>query len=152
MARNDLRKTLQQQVEQSISKAAGLICGGQIPQGAGFYYPPTLLVDVKPGMPAFDEELFGPVIALIDARDEKQGIELANHTRYGLGAAVFTRDLERGERIARDEIEAGSCFVNAFVASDPRVPFGGIKNSGIGRELSREGILEFVNVKTVAIK
>lgn len=152
LARNDLRETLQKQVEQSLTKGCRLITGGKIPQREGFYYPATLLVDVKPGMPAFNEELFGPVIALIDAKDEEQGIELANHSSYGLGAAVFTRDISRGERIARDKIDAGSCFVNTFVASDPRVPFGGTKHSGLGRELSREGILEFVNVKTVAIK
>lgn len=152
LARNDLRETLQKQVDQSLTRGCRLITGGTIPQREGFYYPATLLVDVKPGMPAFDEELFGPVIALIDAKDEEQGIELANHSSYGLGAAVFTRDISRGERIARDKMDAGSCFVNTFVASDPRVPFGGTKHSGLGRELSREGILEFVNVKTVAIK
>ncbi|WP_028387861.1 NAD-dependent succinate-semialdehyde dehydrogenase [Legionella fairfieldensis] len=151
MARGDLRKTLHQQVLTSIKRGAQLITGGEIPKRQGFYYPPTLLTEVHPGMPAFDEELFGPVIAVISAEDEAQAIQLANQSNYGLGAAVFTRDLDRGERIARDELEAGACFVNALVASDPRVPFGGIKRSGFGRELSREGILEFVNVKTVAI-
>jgi succinate-semialdehyde dehydrogenase/glutarate-semialdehyde dehydrogenase len=102
-------------------------------------------------MPAFDEELFGPVVAIVAANNEKEAITYANQSSYGLGAAVFTRDLEKGEHIATYEIEAGSCFVNAFVASDPRLPFGGIKASGYGRELSKEGILEFVNTKTVAI-
>ena len=129
-----------------------MIIGGELPNGKGFYYPPTLLVNVHKGMPAFDEELFGPVIAVIAADDEAIAIDLANKSHYGLGAAVFTRDEQRGEYIAHHEIEAGSCFVNAFVSSDPRVPFGGIKHSGFGRELSREGILEFVNTKTVAIR
>jgi succinate-semialdehyde dehydrogenase / glutarate-semialdehyde dehydrogenase len=103
-------------------------------------------------MPAFDDELFGPVVSIVEADDEQHAIKLANQSRYGLGAAVFTRDIERGEAIAVHEIEAGSCFVNSLVSSDPRVPFGGIKDSGFGRELSREGILEFVNTKTVCIK
>lgn len=152
MARDDLRKTVHEQVLKSIKLGAKLIVGGEIPKSKGFYYPPTLLIDVHRGMPAFDEELFGPVIALITAEDEAQAIQLANLSYYGLGAAVFTSDLARGEYIAEQELEAGSCFVNAFVASDPRVPFGGIKHSGFGRELSREGILEFVNTKTVAIQ
>jgi succinate-semialdehyde dehydrogenase/glutarate-semialdehyde dehydrogenase len=151
MARDDLRTTLHQQVLDSIKKGADLHFGGKIPPGKGYYYPPTLLTNVCPGMPAFDDELFGPVIAIIAAKDESDAIRLANQSRYGLGAAVFTRDLKRGEYIARHEIEAGSCFVNALVASDPRLPFGGIKHSGFGRELSQEGILEFVNTKTVAI-
>jgi succinate-semialdehyde dehydrogenase/glutarate-semialdehyde dehydrogenase len=110
-----------------------------------------VLADVEPGMPAFDEELFGPVATITGVRDEKEAIRLANQTIFGLGAAVFTRDLERGERIAREELEAGSCFVNAFVKSDPRLPFGGIKESGYGRELGVHGIRELVNVKTVYV-
>jgi succinate-semialdehyde dehydrogenase/glutarate-semialdehyde dehydrogenase len=106
---------------------------------------------VTPGMPAFDEELFGPVAAVIAARDEKDAIRLANNSVFGLGAAVFTADRARGERIARHDLEAGSCFVNAFVRSDPRLPFGGIKQSGYGRELGAFGIREFVNVKTVYV-
>jgi succinate-semialdehyde dehydrogenase/glutarate-semialdehyde dehydrogenase len=103
-------------------------------------------------MPAFDEELFGPVAALIKVKNEKEGIKIANDTNFGLGAAVFTSDMEKGERIAREELQAGACFVNEFVKSDPRLPFGGIKESGYGRELSPFGIKEFVNIKTVYIK
>jgi succinate-semialdehyde dehydrogenase/glutarate-semialdehyde dehydrogenase len=122
-----------------------------VPEGPGAFYPPSVLGGVMPGMPAFDEELFGPVAAVIAARDEKDAIRLANSTVFGLGAAVFTADRARGERIARQELEAGSCFVNAFVRSDPRLPFGGIKQSGYGRELGAFGIREFVNVKTVYV-
>ncbi len=152
MARKDLRETLHNQVLASKDKGAKIALGGEIPKGVGFYYPPTVLTNVKPGMTAFDEELFGPVIGIIEAQDEAQAIQLANQSNYGLGGAVFTRDIARGEHIATYEIETGSCFVNAFVASDPRVPFGGIKRSGFGRELSQEGILEFVNIKTVGIQ
>lgn len=151
LARKDLRDTLHDQVEKSVKQGAKLLCGGIIPKGEGFFYPPTLLVNVTPEMTAFKEELFGPVIALSSVDNEKAAIAYANHSTYGLGAAVFTRDLKRGEAIATDEIESGVCFVNSFVASDPRLPFGGIKHSGYGRELSKEGILEFVNVKTIAI-
>ncbi|HDY2642982.1 TPA: NAD-dependent succinate-semialdehyde dehydrogenase [Legionella pneumophila] len=151
MARKDLRENLHSQVEKSVKQGAKLLLGGIIPEGKGYFYPPTLLTDVKPGMTAFDEELFGPVIVIITAKNESEAISLANMSQYGLGAAVFTKDLNKGEHIATYEIEAGACFVNAFVASDPRLPFGGIKRSGYGRELSREGILEFVNTKTIAI-
>lgn len=151
MARGDLRDALHQQVQKSIELGAKLQRGGVIPKRKGFYYPATLLTGVKPGMPAFDEELFGPVISVTAVEDEAEAIRLANKSQFGLGSAVFTRDIERGERIATEEIQAGSCFVNDFLASDPRLPFGGIKQSGYGRELSREGILEFINVKTVGI-
>jgi succinate-semialdehyde dehydrogenase/glutarate-semialdehyde dehydrogenase len=109
-----------------------------------------VLTDVAPGMPAFDEETFGPLAAIIPARDEQDALALANRSAYGLGAAVFTRDQERGQRIA-SELEAGSVFINAFVRSDPRLPFGGIKDSGWGRELSMFGMREFVNIKTVVV-
>ncbi len=118
---------------------------------AGAWHPPTVLTGVTPDMPAGEEELFGPVAAVLRARDEAHAIEIANDSAFGLGAAVFTADLERGERIAAEQLEAGCCFVNDFVASDPRLPFGGIKDSGYGRELSHLGIREFVNQKTVVV-
>lgn len=152
IARADLREALHEQVLKSQAKGAEILAGGTIPVGAGFYYPPTLLVNVKPGMPAFDEELFGPVIAVVTAKDEASAIALANQSSFGLGSAIFTRNFAHGEQIAMHEIEAGSCFVNEFVSSDPRLPFGGIKQSGYGRELSKAGILEFVNTKTVVIR
>ncbi len=150
-ARFDLRATLHEQVEKSIAAGANLRLGGEVPDGPGAFYPPTLLTDVTPGMPAFDEETFGPVAAITEAKDEDDAVRLANETSYGLGAAVFTQDLARGEQIAVERLEAGNCFVNAFVKSDPRLPFGGIKHSGYGRELSELGIKEFVNVKTVYV-
>ncbi len=148
MARHDLRDQIHRQVERSVEQGARLLCGGTIPPGDGAYYPPTVLADVTPGMAAFDEEVFGPVAALVKADGEEHAIELANRSEYGLGAALFTGDQARADRIAR-RIEAGNVFVNAFVKSDPRLPFGGVKHSGYGRELSWFGIQEFVNVKTV---
>ncbi len=151
-ASTKLRDELNLQVFESISKGAVLKVGGYIPDNDGAYYPPTVLADVKPGMPAFDEEIFGPVAAIIKAKDENDAINLANRSIFGLGAAIFTNDLQKGELIAKTKLKAGSCFVNAFVRSDPRLPFGGIQQSGYGRELSIYGIREFVNIKTVAIK
>jgi len=150
-ARHDLRDDLHRQVVESVAKGARLLLGGVVPDGPGAYYPPTVLAGVSKGMPAHDEELFGPVAAIIPARDEDEAIAIANDSAFGLGAAVFTRDTDRGETIAADRLDAGACFVNAFVRSDPRLPFGGIKTSGYGRELGRHGILEFVNVKTVFV-
>jgi succinate-semialdehyde dehydrogenase/glutarate-semialdehyde dehydrogenase len=150
-ARRDLRDELHRQVQASVERGARLRLGGVVPDGPGAFYPPSVLVDVRPGMPAFDEELFGPVAAVTAVRDEEDGVRLANQTVFGLGAAVFTEDSARGERIAREELEAGSCFVNAFVKSDPRLPFGGVKESGYGRELGVFGIRELVNVKTVYV-
>lgn len=152
MAREDLRAHLHEQIQQSVEKGAKVVRGGNLPQNPGFYYPPTVLIDVTKGMPAYDEELFGPVITFIDAKDEKDAIRIANETPFGLGGAVFTEDVKRGEHIAVNEIHAGSVCVNDFVRSDPRLPFGGIKQSGFGRELSAEGIHEFVNIKTITVK
>ncbi len=152
LAREDLRDHLAEQVARSIEAGAECPLGGKVPDVPGWYYPATVLTGVKPGMPAYDEEMFGPVACIIRAESEEDAVRIANDTAYGLGAAVFTRDLERGERIARNGIEAGSCFVNDFVKSDPRMPFGGVKSSGFGRELADFGIREFVNVKTVRIE
>jgi succinate-semialdehyde dehydrogenase/glutarate-semialdehyde dehydrogenase len=148
----ELRDELHQQVLKSIELGAKLIMGGIIPDVPGAFYPPTILENVNPGMPAFDDELFGPVAALIRAKDDDEAVELANKSIFGLGSAVFTKDLEKGKLIAKERLNAGSCFVNEFVKSDPRLPFGGIKESGYGRELSPFGIKEFVNIKTVYIK
>jgi succinate-semialdehyde dehydrogenase/glutarate-semialdehyde dehydrogenase len=151
MARRDLRDELHRQVEVSIAKGARCLCGGKIPDGPGAYYPPTVLTDVKKGMPAYDEEMFGPVAAIITVKDERQAIETANDSPFGLGGGVFTRDLARGERLAEREIEAGVVFVNEAVRSDPKLPFGGVKESGYGRELSHYGIKEFVNIKSILV-
>jgi len=151
LARHDLRDALHRQVMDSVERGATLLLGGEIPPGEGAYYPPTVLAGVRPGMSAYDEELFGPVAALVAARDESDAIRIANDSAFGLGAAVFTRDLDRGERVAQ-RLEAGATFVNALVASDPRLPFGGIKESGYGRELGAYGIREFVNIKTIVVR
>jgi succinate-semialdehyde dehydrogenase/glutarate-semialdehyde dehydrogenase len=152
LARHDLRDDLHRQVAQSVERGARLLLGGAVPPGTGAFYPPTVLTGVGKGMPAFDEELFGPVAAIVGVPDEAAAVRAANDSPFGLGAAVFTRDAARGERLAALSLEAGSCFVNALVKSDPRLPFGGIKESGYGRELSSFGIREFVNVKTVYVK
>ena len=150
-SRPDLRDELHKQVVDSVAKGAKALLGGEIPSGRGSFYPPTVLTGVRKGMPAYDEELFGPVAAIVTARDEADAIRIANDSIFGLGAAVFTRDVARGERVA-GELEAGCTFVNTLVASDPRLPFGGIKESGYGRELGSYGIKEFVNIKTVYVK
>ena len=151
MARSDLRDTLHDQVKRAILAGATCVTGAEIPSGKGFYYPVTILTEVSINSPAFTEELFGPVICIIPAHDERHAISLANSTPFGLAGAIFTKDLEKGEEIARNEIFAGTCAVNVLVSSDPRLPFGGIKQSGFGRELSVEGMREFVNIKTVIV-
>jgi len=150
MAREDLRDEIHEQVEKTIFQGGRLILGGSIPDGKGAYYPATILADLRPGMEAFDNELFGPVASVIRAKDEKHAIELANNSQFGLGSGVITGDAARGEQVAL-QLEAGSSFVNKLVVSDPRLPFGGIKNSGYGRELSGYGIREFVNTKSIWI-
>ena len=147
-ARLDLRANLHRQVTESVRRGARLLLGGKLPDGPGCYYPATVLAAVHEGMPAFDEEVFGPAAAVIRVPDETQALRVANASRYGLGASVWTADPARGERLAR-ELEAGSVFVNGLVRSDPRLPFGGVKRSGYGRELSEYGLKEFVNIKTV---
>ncbi len=151
-ARGDLRDDLIRQAKESVDLGANLALGGLIPEGLGFYYPPTVLTNVGKGMPVYEEETFGPIAAIISAKNETEAIQIANDTEFGLGAAIFTEDVEKGERIAREELDAGCVFVNDFVKSDPRLPFGGVKNSGYGRELSEFGIKEFLNIKTVVVK
>lgn len=147
-AREDLCEDLAAQVSESIRLGAVLMCGGERDKT---FYSPTVLGDVRPGMPAFDDELFGPVAALIRARSDDEAITLANQSKFGLGAAIFTGDAKRGAKIAAERLQAGACAVNDFVKSDPRMPFGGIKASGYGRELGRFGIHEFVNIKAVVV-
>lgn len=151
MARKDLRDTLHQQVRKSVEQGAECLLGGTLMGGKGNFYPVTVLTNIKKGMPAYEEELFGPVASVFKVKNEEEAIELANDIDYGLGAAVFSEDEQHAEHIAREKLRAGCCFVNEFVKSDPRLPFGGIKQSGFGRELSHFGIKEFVNTKTIYI-
>jgi succinate-semialdehyde dehydrogenase/glutarate-semialdehyde dehydrogenase len=151
LARPDLRDTLHRQVERSVAKGARLLLGGKMPDGPGTFYPVTVLTDVQPGMPAFDEETFGPVAAVVPVKDEAAAIEAANNSVFGLGCCVFSRDQPRAERIASERLEAGMAFVNHELYEDPRLPFGGIKESGYGREMGSYGIKEFVNIKTVYV-
>lgn len=151
------RDQVAKQVRDSMAEGARLLHGG--PEVAKpsddcgkSFFPPTVLTDVQPGMTCFEHEIFGPVIAIIEAEDEAEVIRLANQTKYGLAGAVFTRDLEKGQRMAVKDLEAGMCFVNDFVRSDPSLPFGGVKASGLGRECAAFGMLEFVNVKTICVK
>ena len=146
-ASEELAKELEEQVKKSVEKGAKIILGGKRNKA---FYEPTILIDVKEGMPAFDDELFGPVASVIKAENENHAIELANQSEFGLGSSLWTRDVEKARKLA-SQIEAGSVFVNGMVKSDPRLPFGGIKKSGYGRELSSNGIHEFVNIKTVWI-
>ena len=146
------RDQIHEQVEASVRAGARRLIGGTVPDRAGAWYPPTVLADVRPGQPAHDEEVFGPVAAIIEAADEREAIAIANASEFGLGSGVLTSDLARGERIAAEELDAGMSFVNDNVRSDPRMPFGGIKHSGYGRECAGFGIREFVNVKSVQVK
>ncbi|MGZ5733527.1 MAG: NAD-dependent succinate-semialdehyde dehydrogenase [Caldimonas sp.] len=146
------RDQIHAQVEASVRRGARLLLGGAVPDRPGASYPPTVLAAVRPGQPAYDDEVFGPVAAVIEAADEAEAIAIANASEFGLGSGVLTRDLARGERIAADELDAGLSFVNDNVRSDPRMPFGGVKHSGFGRECAAFGMREFVNVKSVHVK
>ncbi len=148
LARADLREELHRQVQRSVDMGAQVLLGGEPLPGRGYFYAPTVLAGVTPDMPVFREETFGPVAAVVVARDAQEAVALANLSPYGLGAAIWTQDVERAQALA-GEIEAGNVFINGMVASDPRLPFGGVKRSGYGRELSEFGIREFVNVQTV---
>ncbi len=160
LARKDLVDELDRQVQSSVAKGAKVLCGGKRRPGlrmsggqasVGYFYEPTVLSDVKPGMPAYDEELFGPVASVIVAQDEDDAVRIANDSIYGLGAAIWTRDTAKAEKLAR-QLECGAVFINDFVKSDPRLPFGGVKQSGYGRELGVFGMREFTNIKTVVVK
>jgi succinate-semialdehyde dehydrogenase/glutarate-semialdehyde dehydrogenase len=146
------RDDIHAQVTKSVERGARLLLGGEVPDRPGAWYPATVLADVVPGQPAHDEEVFGPVAAIIAANDEADAIRIANASDYGLGSGVLTGDLERGRRIAAEELEAGLSFVNENVRSDPRMPFGGVKHSGYGRECAAFGIREFTNIKSVHVR
>jgi succinate-semialdehyde dehydrogenase/glutarate-semialdehyde dehydrogenase len=150
LARRDLLETLERQVEGSVRMGARVLTGGERIAGRGFFYRPTVLADVTPDMPVFQQETFGPVAAVLRVRDADEAVRIANDSAYGLGASLWTRNVAMGEQLAR-RIESGSVFINGMVASDPRLPFGGIKRSGYGRELSAFGIREFTNIQTIWI-
>lgn len=151
MALKQIRDELHEQVEATVKAGAKILCGGSTPEGDGYFYTPTILTEIPEDAPAYSEELFGPVASLYTVENLDEAIKLANATRFGLGSAIMTQDEKEIETACRD-LEAGSTFVNSNVASDPRLPFGGVKASGYGRELSKDGLLEFVNRKTISIR
>jgi len=151
LARKDLREQVHLAVEQSVKEGAKLLCGGYIPGDKGFFYPATILADVTPENQAAKVEIFGPVAAIMKARDEEHAIQLANNSRFGLGGGVFTRDEANGEKIAR-KLEVGLAFVNGIVTSSPEYPFGGLRDSGYGRECGEAGLKEWVNHKSLIVK
>jgi succinate-semialdehyde dehydrogenase/glutarate-semialdehyde dehydrogenase len=150
LARLDLRDELHKQVVASVNGGATVVLGGAVPESSGAYYPPTVLTSVRPGMPVFDEETFGPAAAIVRVRGEAEAIDAANNSRFGLGASIWTKNVERAKQVA-EQIAAGMVFVNSLTRSDPRLPFGGIKSSGFGRELGAQGIRTFTNAKTIAL-
>lgn len=151
MVSKKARLKVHKQVKNSVKKGARLLLGGEIPKRKGSYYPITLLSEVMPGMEVFDEEVFGPVFTIIKAGNETEAVQLANNSSYGLGASIFSKNIEKARKIAINDLNVGMCYINDFVKSDPALPFGGIKESGFGRELSINGFLEFVNVKTIVV-
>ena len=151
MAREDLREELHEQVEDSVKKGAVVLCGGKIPDGDGFYYPATVLANVKPGQPAYDDELFGPVASLIKAKDDEDAMRIANDSRFGLGGGIFSEDVDKAVELASKHFDTGMVFINSFGLAQPNMPFGGVKNSGYGREHGGFGLKEFVNAKAINI-
>ncbi|PKA96388.1 succinate-semialdehyde dehydrogenase/glutarate-semialdehyde dehydrogenase [Flavobacteriaceae bacterium MAR_2009_75] len=149
MAREDLRETLHEQVQQSVHKGANVLLGGKMPEGKGFYYPATILENLEPGQPAYDDELFGPVASLIRAKDNEDALRIANDSRFGLGGGIFSKDEEKAFDLAKKYFDTGMVFINSFGLAQPNMPFGGVKNSGYGREHGGFGIREFVNVKSI---
>ena len=151
MARRDLREDVQKQVDQSVENGAKIACGGEIPDGPGAYYPATVLVDVAPGQPAYDDEIFGPVASVIRAKDDEDAMRLANDSRYGLGGGILCRDTDRAIELAKTHFDTGMVFINTYGVADPSMPFGGVKNSGYGREHGGFGIKEFANAKAIFV-
>lgn len=151
MARKDLRDDLHDQVMESVNAGATLTLGGEMPQSEGYFYPITILEDVEPGMPAYDDELFGPVASLIRVRDDKQAMRVANDSRYGLGGGIFSQDTDKAVKLAKDEFDTGMVNINGYNLAKPNLPFGGVKDSGYGREHGGFGIREFVNIKSVMV-
>jgi succinate-semialdehyde dehydrogenase/glutarate-semialdehyde dehydrogenase len=151
MAREDLRETLHEQVQKSVKKGARILCGGEMPNGDGFYYPATVLDQVTKGQPAYDDELFGPVATLIKAKDNEDAMRIANDSRFGLGGGIFTQDVDAAIKMAETHFDTGMIFINSFGLAEPTMPFGGVKDSGFGREHGGFGMKEFVNVKSIMI-
>ncbi|MGP5541313.1 NAD-dependent succinate-semialdehyde dehydrogenase [Psychrobacter celer] len=151
LARKDLQEKLHEQVEDSVKKGATIAVGGELPEGKGSFYPPTILENVKKGQPAYDDELFGPVASLIRAKDQEDALRIANDSRYGLGGAIFSKDEEKAIRLAREEFDTGMVYINGYGLANPALPFGGVKNSGHGREHGGFGIKEFVNIKAIHV-
>jgi len=151
MARGDLRDTLAEQVEESVKNGARIRCGGEVPERDGFYYPSTVLDNVEPGQPAYDDELFGPVASVIRAKNDEDAMRIANDSRYGLGGGIFSKDENKAIELARDHFDTGMVFINGFSIATPNMPFGGVKNSGYGREHGGFGMKEFVNIKAISV-
>ncbi|AFL81033.1 NAD-dependent aldehyde dehydrogenase [Aequorivita sublithincola DSM 14238] len=149
MAREDLRETLHKQVEKSVKNGAKILCGGEMPEGKGFFYPATVLANVKPGQPAYDDELFGPVASLIKAKNTDDAIRIANDSKYGLGGGIFSKDEKKAMELASKHFDTGMVFINGFGLAQPNMPFGGVKDSGYGREHGGFGMMEFVNAKAI---
>jgi succinate-semialdehyde dehydrogenase / glutarate-semialdehyde dehydrogenase len=149
LSSKDQFDTIAAQVTKSIQGGATLLCGGNPPAGTGYYYPATVLADCKPGTPAYDDELFGPIAAVIRAKDDADAMRIANDSRYGLGGGIFSRDVDKALLLARDHFDTGAVHINSFGTADPNMPFGGVKNSGFGREHGGFGMKEFVNIKAI---